>query len=272
MMPSEKSLERFSPELEVISPGIWSPRMLLREHLEKTGNRLFSWRSYFSVVCFGVIFAALRNFRLPYGSHQLERLWEILCLLVSLSGLAVRIATVGCVPGGTSGRNSSRQKAALLNTTGMYSVVRHPLYLGNLLILLGLSLFPKTWWLTVILLLAFWLCYERIIFAEEEFLKAKFGQNFVDWAAQTPALFARFRLWKPPALSFSMRTVLRREHSTLFLIIVSFTIMKQMAALLTTGTLDPDKMWLTLLALGLAQYLLLRHLKKHTRLLRVAGR
>jgi len=246
--------------------------MLLREHFEKTGNRLFSWRSYFSVVCFGVIFAALRDFHLFYGSRQLERFWEILCLLVSLSGLAVRIATAGCAPEGTSGRNSSKQKAALLNTTGMYSVVRHPLYLGNLLILLGLSLFPKTWWLTVILLLGFWLCYERIIFAEEEFLQAKFGQKFVEWAAQTPALFPKFRLWKSPALSFSMRTMLRREYSTVFLIIISFIIMKQMASLLTTGAPDPDKMWLTLLAIGLAQYLLLRTLKKYSRMLRVAGR
>ncbi len=271
-MLSKDFLGRFSPELAAVSPGIRRPRMLLREHFEKSGNWLFSWRSYFSIVCFVVIFAALRDFRLPYGSSQLERLWEILCLLVSLSGLAVRVATVGYAPEGTSGRNSRRQKAALLNTTGMYSLARHPLYLGNLLILLGLSLFPKTWWLTVILLLAFWLCYERIIFAEEEFLHAKFGQPFVDWAARTPALFPMLRLWKRPDLSFSLRTVLLREHATVFLIIISFIIMKQIASLLTTGLLDPDKMWLTLFALGLAQYLVLRTLKKHTVLLRVAGR
>ncbi|MGB8874133.1 MAG: hypothetical protein WCC75_12145, partial [Desulfobaccales bacterium] len=45
----------------------------------------------------------------------------------------------GLPPRGTSGRNTQGQVAETLNTTGIYSLVRNPLYLGNFLIWLGLS-------------------------------------------------------------------------------------------------------------------------------------
>jgi protein-S-isoprenylcysteine O-methyltransferase Ste14 len=71
--------------------------------------------------------------------------------------------------------------AEVLNTTWMYSLVRNPLYLGNFIIWLGLALFINVWWCTIIVILSFILFYERIIFAEEKFLREKFGKTF-KWA------------------------------------------------------------------------------------------
>jgi protein-S-isoprenylcysteine O-methyltransferase Ste14 len=246
-------------------------RVKMIEHFEKAGNWLFARRSYLPIVCIGVILLALRNYKYPYASHTLDQLWEALCLVISLLGLAVRIATVGHTPKGTSGRNSKQQKAEVLNTTGMYSIVRHPLYLGNFLIWLGISLFPRFWWLSVILLLAFWLYYERIIFAEEQFLQRRFGKEFNDWAGKTPAFIPRFSSWKRPVLPFSLRTVFKREHSTLLLIVVYFASMEEAASLLTTGSLELDMMWLVVFTVALAQYMFFRTLKKHTKLLNVPG-
>jgi protein-S-isoprenylcysteine O-methyltransferase Ste14 len=66
------------------------------------------------------------------GVQRSDGLWEAICVAVSLVGLGIRIATVGHAPGGTSGRRTVGGPSALaLNTSGMYSVVRHPLYLGN---------------------------------------------------------------------------------------------------------------------------------------------
>lgn len=244
----------------------------MREHFENTGNWLFARRSYLPIVCFGIILVALLNFKMPYASHTLDRLWEVMCLVISLFGLAVRIATVGHTPKGTSGRNTSKQKAEVLNTTGMYSVVRHPVYLGNFLIWFGVSLFPRLWWLSVILLLAFWLYYERIIFAEEQFLQRRFGSEFTDWAEKTPAFIPRFSSWKRSALPFSIRTALKREHSTLLLIVFYFILMEEAASFLTTRSLEPDPMWIVIFTIALAQYVFIRTLKKHTKLLNVSGR
>jgi len=244
----------------------------VREHFEDSGNWLFKRRSYLPLACVGIILIALRHFKFPHGSHRLDQLWEILCFAISLLGLGVRIATVGYVPKGTSGRNTGSQKASILNTTGMYSVVRHPLYLGNFLIWLGVSLFARIWWLSILLLLAFWLYYERVIFAEEEFLQNKFGQPFTEWVTRTRAFFPRFGSWKRPAMPFSIRMVLKREHSTLFLIIVYYAALEQAASLITTGSLELDTLWLVLFVIGLAQYMLFRTLKKHTKLLQIPGR
>ena len=60
---------------------------------------------------------------------------------------------MGFAPRGTSGRNTLGQVAEVLNTSGMYSVVRNPLYLGNFVIWLGLALFIKVWWCILIVVL-----------------------------------------------------------------------------------------------------------------------
>jgi protein-S-isoprenylcysteine O-methyltransferase Ste14 len=239
----------------------------MREHFESTGNWLFRRRSYLPIVCLAVIIVSLRHFTFPYGSHRLDQIWEIFCLTISFFGFAIRVLTVGHVPKGTSGRNTRKQKAYVLNTTGMYSLVRHPLYLGNFVVWLGISLFARIWWLTLILLLSYWLYYERIIFAEEEFLKRQFEREFTDWAEQTPAFLPRFSSWKKPVLPFSIRMVVKREHPTILLIIGLFFIIEQAASLITTGSLEVDLMWIVLLGIGFAQYLLVSILKKYTRLL-----
>ena len=59
---------------------------------------------------------------------------------ISVLGFLVRFYTIGTTPKGTSGRNTKEQVADVLNSSGMYSMLRHPLYLGNYLIWLGISL------------------------------------------------------------------------------------------------------------------------------------
>ena len=58
--------------------------------------------------------------------------------------------------------------------------------------------------------------YERIMFAEKEFLRSKFKDQFIEWAEKTPSVIPCFRNWKKPELGFSFKTVLRREFSTYF--------------------------------------------------------
>jgi len=245
--------------------------MALREELEKQGNWLFRWRSYLPLVLLPMLLILLKD------SEHVERLagdrdlsdgfWEVCCLAISFLGLAVRCITVGCAAEGTSGRNTKRQKAETLNTAGMYSVVRHPLYLGNFIIILGMTLFVEVWWFTLIVVLAFWLYYERIIFAEEEFLRKTFADSYLKWAEQTPTFLPKCKNWKKVNLPFSFRTVLKREYSGFFAIIVYFTSMKVARALFSEGKLELDLAWATLFIIGLIIYLTLRTLKRKTKIL-----
>ena len=246
--------------------------MALREELRRSGDWLFRRRSYLPIVLVVLLAAGMQQFAYPLGRHDLQEVWCHICLGISLAGLALRVCVVGYTPCGTSGRNTEMQIANRLNTTGMYSLVRHPLYLGNFLIWLGITLFAGLWWLLLIYALLFWVYYERIMFAEEEFLTARFGAEFQDWAARTPAFFPSFRGWRKPDLQFSFRNVLRREYTALFGILAAFAILEFGEHVIIERKLRLDLEWQLLAVFGLAQLLVLRFLKRHTLVLHVEGR
>ncbi len=195
--------------------------MCLQRELEKQGNWLFTYRSYLPILILAVgIVIYFRNYiHLEMFSSKIviyKSFYAYLCLFLSLSGVFVRVYTVGYTPKGTSGRNIKKQVAQSLNMTGIYSVVRHPLYLGNFLIYLGICLLIGHLWFVIIFCLLFWIYYERIMYAEEQFLFRKFGKNFTNWSAETPAFIPRFKSFVKPAQSFSWKKVLRKEADGIF--------------------------------------------------------
>lgn len=246
--------------------------MALREEFEATGNWLFRWRSYLPLIMIGIFILALREFEYPGHSHRLDQLWEVVCLLISFVGLGIRAFTIGHTPKGTSGRNTKEQQADTLNTTGMYSVVRHPLYLGTFFMGLGVALFAHSWWLTLIYVLAFCIYYERIMYAEEAYLRKNFGSQFVDWASRTPAFIPNFKTWKQPSLPFSLRNVLRREYNGFFAVIVALFTLEVVGDIFAKGKPELDLMWAFILVFGFVVWVVLRTLKKKTTLLNVEGR
>jgi len=246
--------------------------MPLQEEFEDLGNRLFRWRSYLPLFMGALFLAALLSYRHPEAAPRPGRWWQLGCLLVSLAGLGIRFYTVGFAPRGTSGRNTRGQVAEVLSTSGMYSAVRNPLYLGNFIIWLGLALFINIWWVILIVILAFTLFYERIIFAEEKFLREKFGEDFLNWAAMTPAIMPQLKNWRPPELSFSWKSAIKREYSSWFAAISSFTVIALIRGSLRAGTLDLNKNWLMIFGVSLVLYLTIRVLKKKTQLLSTVDR
>lgn len=246
--------------------------MGLHEDFERTGNWLFRWRSYLPFLLFLLLIPAIPLIHRPYGRADLQNLWEFFCFAVSCSGLAIRCLVGGTVPQKTSGRNTVAQLAESLNTTGIYSIVRHPLYLGNYLMWLGIAMFCPVPWVAITFTLCFWLYYERIMFAEEEFLRRRFGTAFEEWSARTPAFFPRLSLWKPSDLSFSIPTMISKEYTGLFGIGIAFAAMDQFESYVNTRTFSLEPTWIGIGAGSLVIYLVARFMKKRTELLRVPGR
>lgn len=203
--------------------------MLLRRQLEAQGQFLFRWRGPLPFLLLPLAALAMAE----SGTVLEQTLGEAVedavgafSLVVSLLGVLVRVATVGFVPHGTSGRNTAQQRAEALNTTGIYSVTRNPLYLGNFLVLLGLAMNTQVWWFAFVTCFCFMLYYERIILKEEAFLQEKFGADYADWAAKTPAFLPNPRLWRAPELPFSLRTAIRREYNGLYVVAAGFTVIE----------------------------------------------
>ncbi|MCU0639367.1 MAG: isoprenylcysteine carboxylmethyltransferase family protein [Candidatus Krumholzibacteria bacterium] len=245
--------------------------MPLKEEFIRSGGWLFKRRSYLPLLL-AAVFAAgiLRGGPAGAGPAGAARL--VAGLAVAALGLAVRIFTIGYSPAGTAGRNTEGQVAEVLNSTGIYSAVRHPLYLGNFLMWLGVSLYGGIWWIVLVTVLAFVVYYERIMFAEEEFLRARFGEDFEEWARKTPAFIPSFRKWEKPRLPFSARSVLQKEYSGFFSMVCSFTFVDILLNAAAGSGPAPGPFWKAGFAAGLAVYVVLRTLKRKTPLLSVEGR
>jgi protein-S-isoprenylcysteine O-methyltransferase Ste14 len=246
--------------------------MALQEEFAKTGEYFFRWRSYLPLIMAVFFIPAVVGYRTPFASHGLNLAWDFFCLAVALAGEGIRFFTVGFVPRGTSGRNTKGQVADTLNTSGTYSMVRNPLYLGNFIIWFGLSLFMKLWWFTALIVLFFIVFYERIIFTEEGFLREKFGKEFLKWAERTPAMIPNFKNWRPPALPFSWKSALVREYGSFYAIIATFTVLEVLGALSAPGKFFLEPIWIKIFIAGTIFYLTVRLLKKKTKVLATANR
>jgi hypothetical protein len=91
-------------------------------------------------------------------------------------------------------------KNSELATSGPYSLVRHPLYTGNILVVTGFALENGQWWALPLAALFFWFYYPTAIHYEDRKLHGLFGEAWERWAGTVPALmpsldnFKRFRL------------------------------------------------------------------------------
>jgi protein-S-isoprenylcysteine O-methyltransferase Ste14 len=250
--------------------------MALTEEFEKSGNWLFRWRSFLPLVLYAMAASVIYS-ESDTDQPMFQMQYAMACLLVSMIGQIIRAITIGYTPKGTSGRNTKEgQVAEVLNTRGIYSVVRHPLYLGNFFMWLGLILYVGNHWFTVTCILLFWLYYERIMLAEEQFLRRKFGPVYEKWSERVPPFIPSFSDYKSSGESFSMRNVLKREYSGFFAVFLSFALLDTLKIYTHIGICQwrdiTNSFWGILLMLNLPLFITLRFLKKNTKVLDVEGR
>ena len=249
--------------------------MRLADRVVLEGGWLFRHRSFLPLLLLPLVALAI-----PDAVEIKRRLgdgwpdaWSAACLVLSLSGLALRCITVGYAPDGTSGRDTRAQRAAVLNTAGIYSVDRHPLYIGNSIAMLGVVLSLMVPWIVLITALALWLYHERIMLAEEHFLHEQFGDGFEAWAAETPAVWPARSRWRPHTRSFSWRRVLRSEFNGLLAIVSVFTLIEAVTDLRIQGGdlsawMRQDWGWVAVFAIAAGVFLVLATIKKRTTWLR----
>lgn len=95
-------------------------------------------------------------------------------------GMAVRLWASGFV-----------MKNEVLATTGPYARVRHPLYVGNLIICAGFCLASGLWWSAPVALVVILLTYPEAVRYEDQKLQRLFPGEWDRWADRTRALVPR---------------------------------------------------------------------------------
>jgi protein-S-isoprenylcysteine O-methyltransferase Ste14 len=246
--------------------------MALLHSFERSGNILFKYRGQIPVLLF--LLAIPVMLLTPYDQFsESSALWiTYLSIATSFIGFAIRGYAIGTTPTGTSGRNTKEQMAESLNNTGIYSLIRHPLYVGNYLMWIGVILFTFNFYFVVITSLAFWLYYERIMFAEERFLERKFGEMYLSWSLKVPAFIPDFKNYIKGNIPFSFKTLMRREYSGVLAMVISFAFVDHFRYYLLNGEFDVFRLSSFLLAGTIVIALILRTLKHNTKILNEAGR
>ncbi|QDV85319.1 methyltransferase family protein [Planctomycetes bacterium TBK1r] len=239
--------------------------MPLIEEFERSGVWLFRWRSYLPFAFLPLIFVAATRYPTIETNPSLHFAWGIVSLCVSLLGLFIRCHTVGHAADGTSGRNTKEQIAESLNTSGFYSVLRHPLYLGNFLIALGIVMHSLSPWLIAIYVMSFALYYERIMFTEEAFLRQKFGRVFIRWANRTPAFVPRIIRWRSAELPMNWPKVIRAESAAVAVIALAFPGLEIVMHRMQQGKVAVETSWYLVFGGGLVLYGIARIMKRQFR-------
>ena len=183
------------------------------------GNFLFRYRGVLPIpiILLCVLFYYL-------NSNSISNDQYIICLSISVSGLFIRMFAIGFAYHKTSGKNTKKQIAEKLNTSGIYSLLRNPLYLANYLNWLGVILLLSNKLITLIISSLFAILYYKIILVEENFLLQKFKEEYKSYYSNTPRIIPSFKNWRKPINKFNLKKSLINIKNGLLGISVLFFI------------------------------------------------
>jgi hypothetical protein len=110
------------------------------------------------------------------------------------------------------------------------------------------------------------------MFAEEQFLRRKFGEAYDKWSGKVKA-FIPFRVkFVRPKLGFSVRNVLKREYNSFVNIFLIFTILDLFRNFILSGRIFMTGIWMWLIIGAAGIWLIVRTIHKYTKWLEVEGR
>ena len=126
------------------------------------------------------------------GANNSFRFVGFILLLI---GETIRIWAVSHAGGATRTRNVG---APSLCSSGPYAHSRNPLYVGNMLMYIGIVLIagvPNGFFMVMVTTVFFLIQYTLIISLEEETLDTLFGNEYMDYKKNVPPIIPRLSPW-----------------------------------------------------------------------------
>jgi len=158
------------------------------------------------------------NIEAWFASHRIVATVPVaILLIVSADPTPVLLIAGGIlVVLGEAGRIWSSghiDKNRALATAGPYSHTRNPLYVANLLLLIGFCVMAGHLWLTTLAMLSFMMIYRPVIREEAQQMDNLFGESYRQWSANVPLFFPRITPGTHTIGAFSWPLVFKhREH------------------------------------------------------------
>jgi len=232
----------------------------------RIGNFFFKYRNWIFILFYGAL--AIPSWPL-FSSKQLGSCyykWPIsFGLFITCLGQLIRGLTIGLayiVRGGKEGK----PYAEGLVTDGIFNHCRNPLYVGNILMLLGVGILANSLVYVIIVIPIFLFIYQAIVLAEENFLRGKFGPGFDEYSKKVNRWFPNLKgIGKTfGSMQFNWKRWILKEHTTQFIWLIGITLILLLRYPELTGhdkALRNTWLIIVLSALGLV-YGLIRYLKK----------
>ncbi len=185
------------------------------------GNFFFKYRNWVFVPLYLALFIPSADLLTePY------HFWLLFSgLLITVSGQAIRGATIGLAYIKRGGKNK-KVHAVNLVTEGIFNHCRNPLYVGNILMLIGVGILSNSLLFVSLIIPSFLFIYQAIVLAEENFLRGKFGAEFDAYCARAHRWIPDFHGLKATfdSMEFNWRRWLVKELSTQFVWLMGITL------------------------------------------------
>ncbi|MFO1523375.1 MAG: isoprenylcysteine carboxylmethyltransferase family protein [Kiritimatiellia bacterium] len=179
------------------------------------GNFFFRFRNGLFPL-FMLLAALIARPLLPMGSERANNITDLVGAAITLTGQFVRCFTIGFKYIKRGGKNKQVYADDLV-VGGIFAHSRNPMYVGNLLIFLGVTVVVHSPLLYAVGIPLIGFIYAAIIAAEENFLRGKFGAQFDDYCARVPRLIPNLAGIRSSLAghAFQWRRVLLKEFGTL---------------------------------------------------------
>jgi protein-S-isoprenylcysteine O-methyltransferase Ste14 len=230
------------------------------------GNFFFKYRNWIFILFYGALFIPSWPLFSQERFGEYYYAWPIATgLFITILGQLIRGLTIGLayiVRGGKEGK----PYAEGLVTDGIFNHCRNPLYVGNILMLLGVGVLANSVVYVAIVIPVFLFVYQAIVLAEENFLRGKFGAGFDAYCKKVNRWFPNLRgMGKTfSSMQFNWRRWILKEHTTQFIWLVGIVLILLLKYPELTG--DNEKLRNTVLIIALSflviLYGLVRYLKK----------
>src|SRR3989344_8541806 len=141
-----------------------------------------------AILCFLIILTGFLYLYPQFYSRDLfnDDILDFIGVLVILKGTYVRMAARGH-------KKSFSKSGHGLVTSGLYQLVRNPMYLGSFLLGSGFILIVWPWWGLLIFAALFYARFNKQIAKEEKLLTGHFGKEYEQYAKKVPRLFPGLR-------------------------------------------------------------------------------
>lgn len=180
------------------------------------GNFFFKYRDYLFPVVFIGLAAAVKPINLA-GGPLYNHLMDALGLAIAAGGQGLRAAVIGFAYIKRGGKDK-KVYADNLVVEGFFAHSRNPLYVGNLMVLIGLIVIHGGPVFVVVGSAFYLFAYRCIVAAEENFLRGKFGAAYDEYCARVNRFMLSFAgLGKTlEGMEYDWKRVVRKEYGSTF--------------------------------------------------------